>query len=219
MNTLMEMIDDLIHEADVAALPKWDGIPLGRPTFTYRHPDELDAGWDRWIAVHGHFNSINASHMWHRSYTHGHRQLGDHTIDQFDIDLRCAAGAHQEHRATLGLGKICTCVGDCLTQLICSTCSWHHIGTESECVEAWHDHAFPGWRTLPVLPAKLRGQMGTTKLTPKLEDWFETNYPAHMRVPGAPIITERGPYGTRHVPGYSPFGGYDLSAPQEGTPA
>ncbi|WP_404442901.1 hypothetical protein LG315_08505 [Microbacterium marinum] len=39
------------------------------------------------------------------------------------------------------------------------------------------------------------------------------------RVPGAPILTERGPYGTRHVPGYSPFGGYDLSAPQEGTPA
>ena len=34
MNTLMEMIDDLIHEADVAALPEWNGIPLGRPTFT-----------------------------------------------------------------------------------------------------------------------------------------------------------------------------------------
>ena len=28
---------------------------------------------------------------------------------------------------------------------------------------------------------------------------------------GAPIITERRPYGTRHVPGRYPWGGYDIS--------
>lgn len=32
-----------------------------------------------------------------------------------------------------------------------------------------------------------------------------------MQIPGAPIITERRPYGTRHVPSRSPWGGYDLS--------
>ncbi|KAB1944643.1 hypothetical protein F8227_14625 [Brevibacterium linens ATCC 9172] len=41
--------------------------------------------------------------------------------------------------------------------------------------------------------------------------WITERYPQHMQVPGAPIITERGPYGTRHVHHYSPWGGYDLS--------
>lgn len=213
MSTLMEMIDGLIHEADVAALPEWTGIPLGRPVFDYHHPDELDAGWHRWIDVNGHFNCIFLSKMWHRSNTVPHAVIGAHSIDQYDVDLRCAAGLHDEHRATLGLGRICQCVGASLTQIICRECSWHHIGTEGECVKAWHDHAFPGWRDLPILPEQLRGKMGGTKMTPKLEEWFEANYPPALRVPGAPIITERSKYGTRAVIGYSPFGGYDISAP------
>ena len=83
-------------------------------------------------------------------------------------------------------------------------------------VEAWHDHAFPGWRQLPILPAKLRGQMGTRKMTPKLEEWLEANYPPEFRVPGAPILTDRGGSGTRHVPEYSPYGGFDLSVDEQG---
>ncbi len=83
-------------------------------------------------------------------------------------------------------------------------------------VEAWHDHAFPGWRQLPILPAKLRGQMGTRKMTPKLEEWLEANYPPEFRVAGAPILTDRGGSGTRHVPSYSPYGGFDLSVDEQG---
>ena len=71
--------------------------------------------------------------------------------------------------------------------------------------------AFPGWRDLPILPNKLRGGMGTRTMTPQLQEWFDANYPAEFRVDGAPIRTLRGRYGTRHVPNYSPFGGYDLS--------
>ena len=129
-----------------------------------------------------------------------------------DIDLRCTAGLHDADRAPLGLGRICQCVGSTTSQMICAACSWHFIGEESAATEAWHDHAFPGWRDLPILPDKLRGQMGTRKMTPKLEEWFEAHYPTEFRVPGAPILTTRGKYGTRHVPNYSPFGGYDLSA-------
>jgi hypothetical protein len=155
--------------------------------------------------------------MWHRSYTVSHTLVGSHSVDLFDIDLRCRAGLHDAERDAygLGLGRICQCVGTTMSQIICSACAWHHIGTEHEAVEAWHDHAFPGWRNLPTLPTKLRGTMGGTKMTSKLEEWFETNYPAQFRIPGAPIITERGKYGTRHVIGYSPYGGYDLSAPLE----
>lgn len=208
----MEMIDDLMHDDHVAALPEWTGIPLGRLVTDYHHPDELDAAWRRWVEVNGNFNSIFLSRMWHRSHTSPHAVIGSHTIDQFDIDLRCAAGAHGWRATTDEPGRRCQCVGDITTQIICAVCSFHHIGTESEGVEAWHDHAFPGWRDLPILPAKLRGTMGGTKMTPKLEEWFEANYPAEFRIPGAPILTTREKFGTRSVPGYSPFGGYDLSA-------
>jgi len=59
-----------------------------------------------------------------------------------------------------------------------------------------HVAALPEWTGIPL------GQL-------------VTDYPAQFRIPGAPIITERGKYGTRHVIGYSPYGGYDLSAPLE----
>ena len=78
-------------------------------------------------------------------------------------------------------------------------------------MEAGHARAFPGWRELPTLPGKLRGQMGTAKMTPKHEEWFEANYPAPFRVQGAPILTNRGGIGNRHVPSYSPYGGFDLA--------
>ena len=53
--------------------------------------------------------------------------------------------------------------------------------------------------------------MGTRKMTPALEAWFDANYPENFRVPGAPILTDRGGSGMRHVPDYSPYGGFDLS--------
>lgn len=191
----MEMIDDLLHEEHVKALPEWNGVPLGRLVTDYHHPDELDAGWRRWIEINGHFNSIFLSKMWRRSYTVPHAVIGAHTLDQFDVDLRCAAGAHdaERDRLGLGLGRICQCVGESTTQIICAVCSWHHIGTEHDAVEAWHDHAFPGWRDLPIIPAKLRGTMGATKMTPKLEEWLEENYPAAFRIPGAPSARTAAP--------------------------
>ncbi len=114
--------------------------------------------------------------MWNRSHTVPHMEIGEHSIDLFHVDLRCKAGLHDHERATLGLGKICQCVGSTTSQMICAVCEWHFIGEEAEATEAWHDHAFPGWRDLPILPDKLRGQMGTRKMTPKLEEWFEAHY-------------------------------------------
>lgn len=56
---------------------------------------------------------------------------------------------------------------------------------------------------------RVRSETGLTKVALR---WIEQRYPEHMQISGAPIITERQPYGTRHVPGYSPWGGYDLSS-------
>lgn len=100
---------------------------------------------------------------------------------------------------------------------ICTRCTWHHVASsENAAVEAWHDHAFPGWRDLPIFPANLCGGMGSREMTPQRRDWIDENYPAAFRVDGAPIRTTRGSrIGSRHVPGYSPLGGYDLAADRD----
>ena len=44
-------------------------------------------------------------------------------------------------------------------------------------------------------------------LSKAAKKWISEHDPPSMQVPGAPIITERRPFGTRHVPGRSPWGG------------
>lgn len=147
--------------------------------------------------------------MWHPGLPiDPHGEANGHTLASFSADLRCRWWDHGEDQD--GNRIRCSCVGDLLTQGICETCQWHVIGTESKVVEAWHDHAWPGWRDLPVIPASVKArEMGT--ITKRGRTWIEAHYPAEWQVPGAPILTERTPPGTRHVPGYSPWGGYDLS--------
>lgn len=96
--------------------------------------------------------------------------------------------------------------------VICEPHGWHVIASdENAAVEAWHDHSFPGWRDLPVVPARLRST-DEIRLSKAARKWIEQHYPASMRVVGAPVITERNGAGTRHVPGRSPWGGYDMSS-------
>ena len=96
-------------------------------------------------------------------------------------------------------------------QAICEPCEWNGItDRENDAVEMWHDHALPGWRELPIVPSRLR-MMDKDGLSKAAKKWISEHYPKSMQVPGAPIITERRPFGTRHVPGRSPWGGYDLS--------
>ena len=85
-----------------------------------------------------------------------------------------------------------------------------HCGDENSAVEGWHDHAFPGWRELPIVPVRLCDveKIGLSKAAKK---WVEDHYPKSMQVVGAPVITQRSSMGTRHVPGCSPWGGYDIS--------
>ena len=61
---LADMIETLIHEADVAALPECHGAPL-HVTTGYYTPDELTAAFARWQQIHGRVGSIPDSHMWH----------------------------------------------------------------------------------------------------------------------------------------------------------
>lgn len=210
-NMLGDLIDELIHEADVAAAPAWNGAPL-RFHSDYYSPEQLDAAFRRYIFENGRLGCIPNSHMWHRTLTGGTMHLEHHDLHTFTVDLRCDRWAHGGSGISGQDIPPCSCIGDMLHQVICSRCEWHHITAgEGDAIAAWHDHAFPGWRDLPTLPEKLRGRMGGTTMTGKLRDWLEDNYPPEFLVDGAPIITDRGGVATRAVPGYSPLGGYDIS--------
>lgn len=197
-------IEGMIHEAAVAAAPQWTDAPL-RFTTAYHSPADLDGAMEHWQFLHRLDGSWRQSRMWHRAITvPGGIDVGEHGFDFFSADLRCDRWSHDGDGA-------CECVGDLMYLAICEPHGWHAIAdSENGAVEGWHDHAFPGWRGLPIVPARLRDaeKIGTSKAAKK---WIAEHYPKSMQVDGAPVITERRPYGTRHVPGRSPWGGYDLS--------
>ncbi len=206
MDQLTFDIDQMIHELDIAALPDWAGAPL-HFTADYHSPAELVEAFDHWKFVNGNQGSIPRSHMWHPAYTEGHANgnTPGHDLYILTADARCRSwndfkGLAAECEAS---GK-CSCIGSLIYQANCATCRWHRIGDHSEVIEAWHDHAWPGWRDLPVIPNNIAGK--------KRNAWIETHYPVEWQTEGAPILTERDGIGTRHVCGRSPWAGFDLSA-------
>jgi hypothetical protein len=94
-------------------------------------------------------------------------------------------------------------------------CNWEGdpVGDESEAAAAGLDHAWPGWRDLPVvasLPRDTAGRQGAKALA----HWVETVtavYPPGWLEAGGPIRTHRESPGNRHVPNRTPFGGYDAA--------
>ncbi|HWV50878.1 MAG TPA: DUF6349 family protein [Microbacterium sp.] len=199
--------DELAREDARANLSEWQGAPL-RFTLDYYPPAALDEAFAHWCFLNTHFDSYSQSHMWHRAIV-DHDDLvvadGAHVAASFTAELRPRKG----HEGP----------GELLTKMVCEPCAWQIIDeSENHAVEAWHDHAFPGWRELPVVPfqIRVRTEKGMSKLA---RAWIAERYPAEAQTPGAPIITERPKYGTRHVRGYSPWGGYDLSSTALKTPA
>lgn len=200
--TLFDLAD---FEREAVAATPWHGAPLTYTT-DYYTPEELRAAFERYRAERGDFGCIPRSHMWHPAYPgQGDRTVTEgHELHIFHADTRCRESDHDHTAAPLP--------DDLTSQGICPACRWHMIDrSEGAIVEAWHDHAMPGWRELPVLPGKL-ARFDSPKRIAAVAAWIAENYPPAWQRLGVPILTERGPYGTRHVPGRSPLGGYDLSA-------
>jgi len=199
-------IEGMLQEAALEAAPTWRGAPLHFTT-AYYSPSDLDAAVAHWQFVHRLDGSRRDSCMWHRAIAvPGGMDISEHSFDLFTVDLRCDPWKHPAPHGG------CACVGDLTYMAICEPHGWHAIASdENSAVECWHDHAFPGWRDLPILPARLRDseKVGLSKAARK---WADQHYPASMQVVGAPVITERNGIGTRHVPGRSPWGGYDISS-------
>lgn len=210
-------LDHMIHEADLAAAPAWAGPAPLHFTTDYHDPADLAAAFERWTFEHGTLGCIPKSHMWHSTPTMGNANTltEGHDLVVLSADLRC--WCWPSFKGTVAQWEAqgnCSCVGNQVSQVICTHCRWHLIGVdENKLVEAWHDHAWPGWRKLPVVPAAVQKRNDQNKPSSKFEAWILDNYPLEWQKAGAPILTERGPIGTRHVPGRSPWGGFDLAAP------
>lgn len=198
-------LDHLLHLAEIEAAPEWVGAPLGF-TSEYWPAAALDAAFRQWQFLHGQFGSVPRSHMWHPGI--GARrpiELGAHSADVFSADLHCQPDQHPPGD--------CACTGGLIQKIVCDPCGWQSISAhENAVVEAWHDHALPDWRSLPVMPARLRTTDRSSVYQGRAREWFEEHYPAAAQMPGAPIITERVGLATRHVPGGSPWGGWDIAA-------
>lgn len=191
-------------EREAIAATPWDGAPLGYTT-DYYEPAALVAAFERYCAEHGHFGCIPRSHMWHSAHYGGGPTVAEgHELHMFTADAWCREADHDHSAAPLpGGGRY---------QANCPRCAWHIItDNESAAVEAWHDHALPGWRELPILPRKLARFENKQRIA-AVAAWISATYPAAWQRPGVPILTERGEHGRRHVPGRSPLGGYDLAA-------
>lgn len=182
--------EELVREGALASVDQWQGAPL-RFTTDYYPPGKLDEAFAHWEFLTGNFGSYARSHTWHRGIAHDQATVvGEHSGEMFTADLRPGPDAQGPD--------------ELLAKMICEPCDWHAI-TEDEntAVETWHDHALPGWRELPVVPAQIRVRHGS-ELTTVVQKWIAERYPKRPQIPGAPIITERSPVGTRHVPGHSP---------------
>lgn len=201
-----ELFDtEALRREAIAATP-WHGVPLTYTTDYYR-PEDLTAAFERFVAERGNFGCIPRSHMWHlppdvRTGEEGHRPLvewNEHEMWLFTADCRCGETDH-----THAEGEIPDAL---MYQTICPGCGWHAInGSATRVAQAWHDHAMPGWRDLPIVPLEISQMVDDRKRRLKLQAWLMTHYPATWQRPGSPITTQVGVGSRSCLP--HPYGGY-----------
>lgn len=211
------MLQQLAFDLDELTRSPYAGPAPAHFTAEYFTPDELLAAHAEGTRLAGGvWPRLAPNHTWDLGITTGYsnRKTVGHTCVLLDVDLRCDCwprfrGSRDDWDAAGG----CQCVGSLLYQANCPDCRWHAFGEENEVVEAWHDHAWPGWRDLPVLPFDHENwNVERSVWSKKASAWIEENQPTEWRVSGAPLLTQRQKFGTRHVPGRSPWGGFDLSS-------
>lgn len=158
--------------------------------------DEFEKANKRWSFERGNLGARPRSHMWSSwGYEYGNNRImtGAHETFMMSADTRC-----DHHRQN------CACVGSLLYRIYCEGCGYvtaiHQ--NENAAVEDHLDNCWAGWRDLPFITATPKDGGGYRYSVPK-------DYPEAWQVDGAPVRTTRVPMATRHVPGRSPFGGYD----------
>ena len=162
--------------------------------------------FEAWCTEHGHFGSLLRAHAWHpHAYGALNTPTGRCQAAVLDVDLR----PHDSFPAECE----CTEAGALLYRGACRGCDWESSrprDDENVAAEDALDHAWSGWRILPVMPT----MPGDPK---KLARWtaeLSAAYPDGWLEAAGPVRTWRQGLGTRHVPGRSPWGGYDVGVLQ-----
>lgn len=152
-----------------------------------------------WRDAHGSFDSLGRSHAWTVHITCPDTATPRCQPTVLSADLRCDCDRSEQ----------CSCVGELMYRGACRHCDWEGEphAAENPAAEDACDHAWPGWRDLPVVPP-------VPEERTKRAAWIDRArelHPTGWLEDGGPIRTARTGHGTRHVPHRTPFGGYDLA--------
>lgn len=208
---LLALVAEAVRDAD--------GLPPLPALFGDAGPAEWQRAADRWLAVASDTRWDRPTHWWHIGITQPGNSFGAAagadalaevaggpclpTLVQ--LDLRC-----DHHRGG------CQCLGSFYSRGACLGCGW--LGPvrddyERLGVEDALDHAWAGWRDLPAVRPIPGGGDGPRDDQRRLDAWVAEVLPLHPAgwlQAGGPVRTLRADRrGTRHVPGRTPWGGYD----------
>ena len=227
------MSAELFDLSDFEPEPVYDGpVPSGFVRDFYSSSELTNAesvtgphGWRRW------FHAVDVP---------DNRGPSGCELWEFTADLRCSI--HDGHGGRMfwrqpcpmhlhnaGFNddadqERCQCVGELVHMCVCDPCGWNAMGEAGDARRAWLDHAWPGWRNLPIIPAELTPPFGGA-LIPKngspnrgdvkagrlAHEWATEHFPPEWQVTGAPAIAYARPerHGMRGViERYAPFGGF-----------
>jgi hypothetical protein len=166
--------------------------------------------WEQWVETYGHFDSIRISHAWIPSMITRPRDEPPDHCQAASLHASLYCGHHRWEDETP-----CQCVGGTLHRGMCLYCDWEGPDRVSErkAIEDAHDHAWPGWRDLPVVPRWPEEGSGKKKGMARAAWWAKVHelYPPGWVEQGGPILTRRQTGSTGAHQGWShPHGGWDL---------
>ena len=122
--------------------------PCARHAFTFDilAAEEMDRAWTWWRRTNGRFGAWLLFHQWRVNDLSSSPLASGHECMTTQAYLGCPPSAHTS------AGK-CSCVGGDVWRTVCPPCGWASevLTAEQDAVEAWHDHAWPGWRDLPAV--------------------------------------------------------------------
>ncbi len=164
-----------------------------------------------WEAGHGAFGSYSRSHAWHAMVS----SALDGFLDRCETAILMADLRPPRDKPV----PACGCDGPLMYRAACRRlgCDWEGPGraAENPAAEDGCDHAWPGWRDLPVVPAVPQAGSGLSAGDREaIARWaakVNAVYPAGWLEGGGPVRTLRTGHGTRHLPARTPWGGYDLA--------
>jgi len=179
-----------------------------------RGVQERVAEFYAWCKAHDSFASYRRSHAWLPEISNTEYQaFVDH------LPTRCLPTILRADLCDCNhAGRRCYDVGGLVQRGACYGCIWEGPVRDntSTAVEDAHDHAWPGWRDLPVVSRPpsddSRGKARQIKLREQWKADVDAAYPPGWLESGGPIVTERPANARRDVPGGSRHGGYDLAA-------